>query len=123
MNIVFNLKSEKVRNWRTYFTFSGLANGLVLGLLPSLWDSVSDFLFAKEEEKTPSIDEISWGGDLFTNPSASALFTYFFISLPLHLTAGRGLQGMLARLLATKCSSRCNHSADCQYRVCRGTAN
>ena len=118
-NIVFNLKSEKVKNWRTYFTFSGLATGLVLGLLPSLWDSVSDFLFAKEEEKSPSIDEISWGGDSFTNPSASALLTYFFISLPLNWTASFKLHRMmLTQLFATKRCSRWN-----QYRVCRGTAN
>ena len=118
MNIVFNLKSEKVRNWRTYFTFSGLATALVLGLIPSLWDSVSDFLLAKEEETTKSLGSkthprlgYSW--------SLSTYTSYFFISLPLHYwTASTGLQMILPRLLATKCYSRCS-----QYRVCRGTAN
>ena len=115
MNIVFNPKSEKVRNWRTYFSFSGLATALVLGLIPCLWDSVSDLAFAKEEETTKSLGILihprlgySW--------SFSSYLTYFFISLPLHYwTVNTGLQMILTRLLATKCCS--------QYRVCRGTAN
>ena len=112
MNVVFNLKSEKVKNWRTYFTFSGLATALVLGLLPSLFDSVTDFLLAKEEETTKSLGSkthprlgYSW--------SLSANLTYFFISLPLHYW-----MMIFTRLLATKCCSRCS-----QYRVCRGTAS
>ena len=115
-NIVFNIKSEQVRNWRTYFSFSGLATALVLGLLPSLWDSVSDFFLANEEETTKSLGVIHPG--LVHSWSLSAYLTYFFISLPLNWTASIKLHQIIVQLFATKCCSRCN-----QYRVCRGTAN
>ena len=117
-HIVFNLKSEKVKNWRTYFTFSGLATALVLGLIPSLWDSVSDFLLAKEEETTRSLGSMTHPR-LGYSWSSSTYLTYLFICLPLHYwTASTGLQMILPRLLATKCYSRCS-----QNRVCIGTAN
>ena len=117
MNIVFNPKSEKVRNWRTYFSFSGLATALVLGLIPSLWDSVSDFLLAKEEETIKSLGCLTWPR-LGYSWSYSTYATYFYISFPLLMTAATGLQMIITRLLATKCCSRFS-----QYRVCRGTAN
>ena len=113
MNIVFNLKSEKVRNWRTYFTFSGLATALVLGLIPSLWDSVSDFALAKEEETRESFGRMPHPSLGYTW-SLSTYLTYLAISLPLNLTVIKLEQMILSRLFATKCP---------QYRVCRGTAS
>ena len=49
--------------------------------------------------------------------SAATYFTYFFISLPLHVTAATGLQSLLL-LLATKCCSSWS-----QFRVCIGAAH
>ena len=109
--------SNKVKNWRTYFTTSGFATSVVLGLLPSLWDSVSDLAFA-EEEKTAK--------NLGVNPhhglSSSTYLTYFFISFPLHATAAAGLQRLLPRvlgLLAVKSDTANRYS---QNIFCRGTA-
>ena len=110
------LQSQQVKNLRSNFTFSGLATSLVLGLLPSLWDSASDFAFAEEEETSLSLRSIG------PSASASTYLTYFFISLPLHVTAATGLQRTLG-MLANKCCRRCSQSADCQYRVCRGAVN
>jgi len=101
----------EVKNWRTYFTLSGLATSILLGLLPSLWDSVSDFAFAKKEETAGSLDYIT------PSTSLSTSLTHFFISLPLHVTAITGLQKILA-WLATKCCNTCS-----RYRVCRGIAH
>merc|ERR1719500_26621 len=53
-NVNFGALFSEVKNWRTHFSFSGLATALVLGLLPSLWDSGSDFGFGKEEQETKS---------------------------------------------------------------------
>ena len=78
--------SHKVKSWRTFFTFSGLATSFVLGLLPSLWDSVSDFNYAEEEKNTTKPD-----GQVNSHP------TYFFISLPLHAIVATALQGILIK--------------------------
>merc|ERR1712032_1299084 len=45
-NVEFGAILKEVRNFQSYFTISGLATSLILGLAPSLWDSISDFLFA-----------------------------------------------------------------------------
>ena len=86
-----------MRNWQTHFAYSGLATALVLGLLPSLWDSVSDFAFAKEEDTEESLGTIGFS-------SAATVTTYFFISLPFYVTAVTWLQKMLV-MIATKCCS------------------
>ena len=96
-----------MKDWQTHFDFSALATAIVLGLLPSLWDSVSDFAFAKEEDTAESLGTIGFS-------SAATVTTYFFISLPFYVTAATELQRKLASL-ATKCC--CS-----QYTVCRGTA-
>ena len=101
-----------MKNLRTYFTFSGLAASLVLGLLPSLWDSVSDFKFAEEEEKSENL-----GINPHTGLSTSTYFSYWIISLPLYVTAATGLHRLFWMFIA-KCCNRCS-----QYRVCRGAEN
>ena len=103
--------SPKVKSWRDNFKLSGFATSLFLGLLPSLWDSVSDLAFAEEEETAKNL-----GVNPLNGLSASTYLTYFFISIPFHATALAGLQRLL-RLPAAK-----SHNRRCQGIFCRGTA-
>ena len=81
-----------MKNFRTYFTISGLVTSVILGLAPSLWDSISDFLFAHEEEKMSTLDRIGLYGDA----STATCLTYFFISLPGHMSVATGLHSLLS---------------------------
>ena len=74
---------------------------------------MSDFAFAEEEKALQSL-----GGDVFGKwgTSTSTIFTYFFISLPLHVTAATGSMRIFG-LLGSKYCSECS-----QDRVCRGVA-
>ena len=115
INIVFQY--HKVKSWRNNFKPSDFATGLFLGLLPSLWDSVSDLAFAEEEKTTKSL-----GVNPHHGLSSSTYLTYFFISFPLHATAAAGLQRLLPRvlgLLAVKSDTANRYS---QNIFCRGTA-
>ena len=116
-----------MKDFRTYFTISGLVTSLVLGLAPSFWDSLSDFLFAHEEEKlnhnTTSNTSLGLSWPLLYEQDpvpTSSLLTYFFISLPGHLSAASELH----RLLRKVCCN-CSQKKCCKWpaRAARGIAN
>ena len=77
-----------------------------------------DFLLrfpASDSNITDSASNITLPGE--GGHSAATYFTYFFISLPLHVTAATVLQRLL-ELVATKWCSRWS-----QFKVCRGAAH
>ena len=109
-----------MRNFRYYFTISGLATSLILGLAPSLWDSISYFLFAHEEEELCSLGKIDHG----KNTSASSCLTYFFISLPGHMNLATGLHRLIS-WSAGKCYTNQSPNKACSWiaRAVRGAMN
>ena len=115
----------QVKNFRTHFTISGLATGLILGLAPSLWDSVSDFVFAHEEENRTSLGTLGPNtSEPFKNTSISSSFTYFFVSLPGLMSAAKGLHRLFSslaiRLLGNSCQ---NQTCYWLVRAVKGLAN
>ena len=109
-----------MKNFRTHFTISGLATGLILGLAPSLWDSSSDFVFAHEEENRTSLGE----NGLTNRMSTSSVLTYSFISLPGLISAATGLHRLFS-WLATRLFGNSCESQTCFWlaRAVRGLAN
>ena len=116
-----------MKNFQTYFTISGLVTSLILGLAPSFWDSVSDFIFAHEEEKlkSQSLGTLKYTVDgILHSVPASAYLTYFFISLPVHMSAASGLHRTFC-MLSSKLCGRNSQDQKCYWllRAGKGVAN
>ena len=108
------LFSIQVKNWQSNFTFSGFLTILILGLLPSLWDSLSDFACANTEDTAMGLGTLpeSW---FDFQPSGRNISSS---SLP---GEGRSLRGDLSHLfLHLPPSSRdcCHWSAKSTWTVC-----
>ena len=121
---------QEVIKWKEDFRWSKFFPLLIFGFGLSLVDGVSDFNCASQAESECA--ELTWDPVeknvtqwrwRMVNNTCSGIpphyvqsLTYFFISLPLHVTAVTGLQSLL-ELLTTKFCSSCG-----QFRVFRGAA-
>ena len=93
-----------------------------MGLAPSLWDTISDFFFAHEEEKLNTLTRM--GPPPPHDSSVASCLTYFFISLPGHMSLATGLHRLIS-WLAGKCCTNQSPNKACSWiaRAVRGVMN
>ena len=92
--IQFRLLWAELNEWRTHFTWFNALNAFIFGLVPSIWDVVSDYMYAE-----------TWGDETyFFNLKA---LNYFFICLPVLMLVLPIIQQLLKSLAASVCRERC----------------
>ena len=73
---------KQVKDFREFFSLSGLATSIFLGLAPSAWDTGSDFAFAKVFQSGLKSSDLSRFVQAETENDFISTLTYLIISLP-----------------------------------------